>query len=132
MKYHLAHRTGPTARSYTFCGDQKLTNYLQSYTISLYFSNPKMFQTSLKVVDVIRHVLCHALTFGTNHSEFPFRLFFFNVYHPEVFNTYMNIQCISQTQPILIGLFYYLGQHVSTLIESSSGPSKIQILTNNV
>ena len=26
-------------------------------------------------------------------------------------------------------LFYYLGQHVSTLIESSSGPSKIQILT---
>jgi len=29
-------------------------------------------------------------------------------------------------------LFYYLGQHVSTLIESSSGPSKIQILTNNV
>jgi len=24
-------------------------------------------------------------------------------------------------------LFYYLGQHVSTLIESSSGPSKIQI-----
>jgi len=27
---------------------------------------------------------------------------------------------------------YYLGQHVSTLIESSSGPSKIQILTNNV
>jgi len=29
-------------------------------------------------------------------------------------------------------LFYYLGQHVSTLIESSSGPSKIQILTKNV
>ena len=26
-------------------------------------------------------------------------------------------------------LFYYLGQHVSTLIESSSDPSKIQILT---
>jgi len=26
-------------------------------------------------------------------------------------------------------LLYYLGQHVSTLIESSSGPSKIQILT---
>ena len=25
-----------------------------------------------------------------------------------------------------------LGQHVSTLIESSSGPSKIQILINNV
>jgi len=29
-------------------------------------------------------------------------------------------------------LFHYLGQQVSTLIESSSGPSKIQILTNNV
>jgi len=26
-------------------------------------------------------------------------------------------------------LFYYLGQHVLTLIGSSSGPSKIQILT---
>ena len=26
-------------------------------------------------------------------------------------------------------LFYYLGQHVSTLIESSSGPSKIKVLT---
>jgi len=29
-------------------------------------------------------------------------------------------------------LFYYLGQHVSTLIESSSGPSMIQILSNNI
>jgi len=29
-------------------------------------------------------------------------------------------------------LFYYLDQHVSTFIESYSGPSKIQILTNNV
>jgi len=28
-----------------------------------------------------------------------------------------------------IKLFYYLGHHVLTLTESSSGPSKIQILT---
>jgi len=34
-----------------------------------------------------------------------------------------------QTQQIL--MCYYLGQHVSTLIELSSGPSKIQILINN-
>ena len=48
----------------------------------------------------------------------------FKLCHPEVFNTYINIQwCISQTQNIV------LGQHVSILIESSSGPSKKQILT---
>ena len=29
-------------------------------------------------------------------------------------------------------LLYHLGQHVSTLVESSSGPSKIQILANSV
>jgi len=55
---------------------------------------------------------------------------YFNVCHPEVFNTYINIQwCISQTQQKFIMLIIVLGQHVSILIESSSGPSKIQILT---
>ena len=55
---------------------------------------------------------------------------FFNVCHPELFNTYINIQrCISQTRQNFIMFITVLGQHVSILIESSSGPSKIQILT---
>jgi len=54
----------------------------------------------------------------------------FNVCHPEVFNTYINIQrCVSQTQQDFIVFIIVLGQHVSILIELSSGPSKIQILT---
>ena len=54
----------------------------------------------------------------------------FNVCHPEVFNTYINIQwCISQTQQNFTMFIIVLGQLVSILIESSSGPSKIQILT---
>jgi len=54
----------------------------------------------------------------------------FNIYHPEVFNTYINIQWhISQTQQNFIMFIIVLGKHVSILIESSSGPSKLQILT---
>ena len=49
----------------------------------------------------------------------------FNVCHPEVFNTYINIQwCISQTQQNFIVFIIVLGQHVSVLIESPSGPAK--------
>ena len=49
----------------------------------------------------------------------------FNVCHPEVFNTYINIQrCISQTQQNFIMFIIVLEQHVSILIESTSGPSK--------
>jgi len=49
----------------------------------------------------------------------------FNVCHPEVFDTYINIQrCVSQTQRNFIMFIIVLGQHVSILIESSSGPSK--------
>ena len=49
----------------------------------------------------------------------------FNVCHPEVFNTSINIQwCVSQTQQNFIMFIIVLGQHVSILIESSSGPSK--------
>ena len=49
----------------------------------------------------------------------------FNICHPEVFNTHINIQwCISQTQQHFIMFIIVLGQHVSTLTESSSGPSK--------
>ena len=41
----------------------------------------------------------------------------------------INIQwCISQTQHNFIMIIIVLGQHVSSLIESSSGPSKKQIL----
>ena len=55
--------------------------------------------------------------------------FLFNVCHPEVFNTYINIKgCISQTQQNFIVFVIVLVQHVSILIESSSVPSKIQIL----
>jgi len=43
---------------------------------------------------------------------------------------YINIQkCISQTQQNYIMFIIVLGQHISILIESYSGPSKIQILT---
>ena len=48
----------------------------------------------------------------------------FNVFHPEMFNTYINIQwCISQTQQNFIMFIIVLGRHVSILIESSSDPS---------
>ena len=54
----------------------------------------------------------------------------FNVCRPEVFHTYINIQwCVSQTQQNTIVIIIVLGQHVSILIESSSGPSKLQIFT---
>jgi len=49
------------------------------------------------------------------------KYFFFNVCHPEVFNTCINRQwCISQTQQNFIMFITVLGQHVSTLIESVS------------
>ena len=54
----------------------------------------------------------------------------FHVCHSEVVNTYINIQwCISQTQHNFIMFITVLRQHVSILIESSSVPSKKQILT---
>jgi len=49
----------------------------------------------------------------------------FNVCHPEVFNTYTNIRrCVSQTEQNFVMFIIVLRQHVSILIESSSGPSK--------
>ena len=49
-------------------------------------------------------------------------LLLFNICHPEVFNTYINIQwCISQTQQNFIMFIIVLGQHISIPIESSSG-----------
>jgi len=54
----------------------------------------------------------------------------FSVCHPEVFNKYITTQwCISQTQQNFTTFIIVLGQRVSILIESSSGLSKIQILT---
>ena len=45
-----------------------------------------------------------------------------------VYEGYINIQwCISQTQQNVIRFITVLGQHVSILIESSSGPSKIHV-----
>ena len=50
---------------------------------------------------------------------------FFNICHPEGFNTYTNIKwCVSQTQQNFIMFIIVLRQHVSILIESSSGRSK--------
>ena len=50
---------------------------------------------------------------------------FFNACNPEVFNTYINVQWyVSQTQQNSIMFIIVLGQRVSILIESSSGPSK--------
>jgi len=49
----------------------------------------------------------------------------FNVCHPEVFNTYINIQwCVSHHKKNFTMFIIVLGQHVSILIESTSGPSK--------
>ena len=47
-----------------------------------------------------------------------------------MFNRNIFIQrCISQTQQNFTIFIIVLGQHVSILLESSSGPSKIQILS---
>ena len=65
------------------------------------------------------------IRFKTKYTKF-----IFNVCHPAVFNTYINIQrCVSHTQQNFIMFIIVLRQHVSILTESSSGPSKIQILT---
>jgi len=57
--------------------------------------------------------------------QFQCNVVFFFVCHPEVFNTYTNMQgYISQTRQNFIMFIIALGQHVSILIESSSGPSK--------
>ena len=50
---------------------------------------------------------------------------FFNICHPEVFNTYVKYTMMYQSNTTnLYYVFIVLGQHVSILIESSSGPSK--------
>ena len=60
-----------------------------------------------------------------NFSKTSLWEIFYSVCHPEVFNTYINIQwCISQTQQNFIMFIIVLGWHVSIPIESSSGPSK--------
>ena len=49
----------------------------------------------------------------------------FNVCHPEVFNTYIKYTMMCQSHTTnLYYVFIVLGQHVSILIEPSSGPSK--------
>jgi len=69
-------------------------------------------------------------SFGFGFTRLSNILWQFNVCHPEVFNTHINIQwCISQTQQNFIMFIIVLGQRVSIFIESSSDPSKIQILT---
>ena len=44
-------------------------------------------------------------------------------------NMYMNMYQSNTTKILSNKLFYYLGQKVSTLTDSSSGSSKIQVLT---
>ena len=57
----------------------------------------------------------------------------FNVCHPKVFNTYINIQwCVSQSQQNFTMFIIVLGQHVSILIESSSDPLRYRSLLRNV
>jgi hypothetical protein len=75
---------------------------------------------------ISRILYCGGLTFGTAKLKKSYK---FNICHPEVFNTYINTQwCISQTKRNFVFIIV-LRQHVSILIESTSGPSKIQILT---
>jgi len=81
--------------------------------------------------------ICHLMALlGAHHilhvSRMRFKLpgWYLNFSTWFMRNTYINIQqCISQTQQNFIMFIIVLRQHVSILIESSSGPSKIQILT---
>jgi len=54
---------------------------------------------------------------------------FIDIHTTALCYAYINTQrCVSQTQQNFIMFIIVLGQHVSILIESSSGPYKIQIL----
>jgi len=64
---------------------------------------------------------CTSLAFDQNPAE---------LITGEGRTVHINIQwCISRTQHNFIMFIIVLGQHVSILTESSSGPSKKQILT---
>ena len=69
---------------------------------------------------------CHFVRIVYFCAVFDFRPFI----SQKTYLLYIHTQwCISQTQQNFIMFIIVLGQHVSILIESSSGPSKIQILT---
>ena len=71
--------------------------------------------------------LCHPRCVCENWNGYVVKhnYVIFNACHPEVFNTYIKytIMCQSNTTNLYY-VFIVLGQHVSILIESSSGPSK--------
>jgi len=83
------------------------------------FSN---YEAAIKLFKAGRPILVQRLrlTCAASYNDF-----FFNVNHPEVFTYMYKLNCISQKNK----LYYYtriFGQHVSTPIESSSGPSRIR------
>jgi len=78
-------------------------------------------RSSQSLLEILQKLLKNSIL----TSQYKRRFSKFKIRHPEVFNTYINIQwCISQTQQHFIMFIIVLGQHVSILIESSSGPSK--------
>ena len=103
------------------------------YTLRFFFfSKCSLFHNSNVFGSCIIHILYTGCAKIKKNNSGAKRLkCIFNVCHPEVFNTYINIQrCISQTQQNFIMFIILLGlnkdrQRVSILIESSSGPSTI-------
>ena len=68
---------------------------------------------------------CTILTKTETHGQSSVSHSFVKFYKNRLFILYISIQwCISQTQQNFIMFIIVLGQHVSILIESSSGPSK--------
>jgi hypothetical protein len=91
-----------TLRNYFHCYSTSF--HLVPVTIQAFILSWNQFPVDRNIVLIIKHL-------------FTFRIL--NVRHPEVFNTYINIQwCISQTQQNFIMFIIVLEQHVSILIES--------------
>ena len=112
---------------YNFCKQIHFTvqKFMSLLARSLMLKEKWCFEASQRVKNDTLSLRC-TLTFSLGKMS---KRCIFNVCHPGAFNRYVNIQwCISQIQQNFMFIFI-LGQHVSIPIESSSGPSKKQILT---
>jgi hypothetical protein len=66
--------------------------------------NTEALFSSETVIQICRRTLCdniHGQSKGKDHPRTDHELFFFNVCHPEVFNTYINIRrCIKHNKTL--------------------------------